>query len=143
MWKNLLWNKNGKRQISQLVKQCRGFQTQKIMLEARDSIDQEIRLEPRCGYSSISFDDWTKLGALYFYIPFSHRFNYDVQEVKQQYQKRSWNEDIMTQLFPEEVSQHSYKEILVMNEYGECYYAWQIKNGTGKFNVASAQEMDR
>lgn len=30
----------------------------------------------------------------------------------------------MTQLFPEEVSQHSYKEILVMNEYGECYYAW-------------------
>lgn len=49
------------------------------MLEARDFIDQDIWWEPRCGHSSVWFDNWSKLDYL---LPVNYPINFEVEDLK-------------------------------------------------------------
>ncbi|XP_060200458.1 uncharacterized protein LOC132628710 [Lycium barbarum] len=69
LWANYLWNKYCKRQYPQYVQWKGGTQVWKIMLEARDSIEQEIWWETKSGTANVWFYNWTRLGALYYTLP--------------------------------------------------------------------------
>ncbi|KAH0716705.1 hypothetical protein KY285_012736 [Solanum tuberosum] len=115
-----------------------GSHTWKFMLEARDCIDQQIWLEPKCGLSSVWFDNWTQFGALYYYLPVSHSNNFDVDEVYQLMIEGHWNEDLMLQLLPEDICKHVQNVIGVVEDTEEWDSPRRMCTSSGKFTVGSA-----
>lgn len=89
-----MWNKYCKRHKPQVVEWKGGSQTWKLMLEARDMIDQEIWWEIRCGHSSVWYDNWTQLGSMHYYLPISHQSHMGVEDVCQLREDGQWNEDL-------------------------------------------------
>ncbi|XP_060190382.1 uncharacterized protein LOC132619513 [Lycium barbarum] len=82
-----------------------------MMLEARESIEQEIWWEPKIGSSNIWFDNWTKLGALIYVVPQSWKINEHVEDVSELMTDGGWNISKLMQLFPEDIVQHIIQEI--------------------------------
>lgn len=83
MWTIFMWNKYCKRHKPQVVEWRGGSQTKKSMIEARDCFDQEIWWEPKCGHSSIWFNSWTQLCALYYYFHVPNEHIISFEEVQQ------------------------------------------------------------
>jgi len=143
MWTIYMWNKYCKRHRPQLVEWNGGSQTWKFMLEARDCIDQQIWWEPKCGHSSVWFDNWTQLGALYYYLPVSHSNNFDFDEVNQLMIQGHWNEDLMLQLLPEDVCKHVQNVIGVVEDTEEWDSPRWMCTSSGKITVGSAWKVLR
>lgn len=53
IWSNFIWNKYCKRHRPQVEEWKSGSLSWKMMLWARDNMDQKIWWEPRCGHASI------------------------------------------------------------------------------------------
>ncbi|XP_060210793.1 uncharacterized protein LOC132637772 [Lycium barbarum] len=83
LWANFMWNKYCKKQIPQVVQWKGGSQVWKMMLETRESIEQEIWWELKIGSSNIWFDNWTKLGALSYVVPQSWQINDHAEDVSE------------------------------------------------------------
>ncbi|XP_060216516.1 uncharacterized protein LOC132643998 [Lycium barbarum] len=81
LWSNYMWNKYCKRHYPQYVPWKGGSQVWKMMLEARDNMEHEMWWEPRSGTANIWFDNWTKLGALYYLVPNDFIVDETVQEL--------------------------------------------------------------
>lgn len=113
------------------------------MLEARDCVDQQIWWKSNCGHSSVWFDNWTQLGALYYYFPISHSNNFDFEEVKQLIIQGHWNEKLMLQLLPEDVCKHVQNEIGVVEDTEEWDTTRWMLTSSGKFTVGSAWKLLR
>lgn len=95
MWANFVWSKYCKRHRPHVVEWNGGSQVWKFMLEARNQVDQEILWEPRYGNSSIWFDNWTKLGALHYYLPIGVDNHYHLEEVKSLMTQGVWNKELL------------------------------------------------
>ncbi|XP_060190705.1 uncharacterized protein LOC132619966 [Lycium barbarum] len=57
-----------------------GSQNWKMMLDARDNIEQEIWWEIRSGTANVWYDNWTKIGALYYVL---NEIDESVEDVKE------------------------------------------------------------
>ncbi|XP_059288975.1 uncharacterized protein LOC132042454 [Lycium ferocissimum] len=143
LWANYMWNKYCKKQIPQLVQWKGGSQVWKMMVEARDSTEQEIRWEPKIGNSNVWFDNWTKLGALNFVVPHSWPVNDQVEDVAELMSNGTWNVQKLLQLFPEDIVQHIMQEIDIKHASNEWDTPWWMMTSSGKFTVASAWKLLR
>ncbi|XP_059292439.1 uncharacterized protein LOC132045882 [Lycium ferocissimum] len=90
LWANYLWNKYCKKQYPQYVQWKGGTQVWKMMLEARDSIEQEIWWETKSGTANVWFDNWTRLGALYYTLP-DQDIDESVEDVSVLLDGNDWN----------------------------------------------------
>ncbi|KAG5595580.1 hypothetical protein H5410_036812 [Solanum commersonii] len=90
LWSNFIWNKYCKRHRPQIVEWRGGSQVWKMMLHARDQMDQEIWWEPRCGHSSTWFDNWTQLAS------------WCLEDVNQLMVNGRWNKNLMSDTFTKE-----------------------------------------
>lgn len=138
MWTNFMWKKYCKRHCPQVVEWRGGSQLWKHMLLARDDIDQQIWWEPRCGNSNIWFDNWTQLGALYYYLPVNYSINIYEEDVSQLMLPGRWNEDLVQQLFPDEVCNHIIRKIGVVEDSEEWDRSRWMLQSSGKFSMNSA-----
>lgn len=143
LWSNFLWNKYCKRYRPQVVEWNGGSQIWKAMLQARDFFDQKIRWEIKGGHTSVWFDNWTQLGALYYYLPVSHSNNLVYEEVNQLIIQGHWNEELMLQLLPEDVCKHVQNVIGVVEDTEEWDTPRWMLTSSGKFTVGSAWEVLR
>ncbi|KAK4716606.1 hypothetical protein R3W88_014944 [Solanum pinnatisectum] len=113
------------------------------MLQARDVIDQEIWWEPRCGRSSLWYDIWSQLGALYYVLPINHNLDENIEEVNQITINGRWNFTLLKKLFTEEVCK---KILKVLGNYlvaEDKYVTWWMPNAKGRFTVRSSWEIVR
>ncbi|WMV24324.1 hypothetical protein MTR67_017709 [Solanum verrucosum] len=113
------------------------------MLQARDSIDQEIWWEPRCGQSSLWYDNWTQLGALYYILPISNGLDNNLEEINQITLNGRWNINLLKELLNEEIC---HKVLKVLGNYKvseERDFPWWMPNPKGKFTVGTAWEIMR
>ncbi|XP_049414633.1 uncharacterized protein LOC125877356 [Solanum stenotomum] len=142
MWSNFIWNKYCKRHRPQVVEWRGGSQVWKLMLQARDFMDQEIWWEPRNGQCSVWFDNWTQLGALHYYLPINHDHG-QLEEVQQLMLVEGWNNNLLHENLSEEVSNHITSNLGRIQRSDESDKAWWMPTGTGKFSVGSAWELMR
>ncbi|XP_055803989.1 uncharacterized protein LOC129873024 [Solanum dulcamara] len=143
LWSNFMWNKYYKRYRPQVVKWKGGSQVWKMMLQARDNIDQKIWWEPMCGQASLWFDNWTQLGTLYDIIPTNQDLDPTLDEVNQLTLNGRGNENMMLELFNNEVCEHVQKALGDYQVSEERDMPWWVSNPKGKFSVGSAWEILR
>lgn len=110
------------------------------MLDAREEFDQMIWQEPKCGHSSVWYDNWTKMGALYYVIPPSSNLNFSVEEVKELMENDTWNSEKLQQLFPQEVTELIHNDLHCLENTQEWDKPWWMLSNSGKFTVSSAWE---
>ncbi|XP_060200381.1 uncharacterized protein LOC132628634 [Lycium barbarum] len=106
LWSNYMWNKYCKRHYPQYVPRKGGSQVWKMTLEARDNMEHEMWWEPRSGTANIWFDNWTKIGALYYLVPNEFVVDEKVQDVKEPINQDGWNMSKLQQLFPTHIVDH-------------------------------------
>ncbi|XP_060177821.1 uncharacterized protein LOC132607756 [Lycium barbarum] len=126
LWSNFMWIKYYKKQYPQNVQWKGGSQVWKMMLEARDNIEQEIWWETRSGTTNIWFHNWTR-----------------VEHVKELMNGGMWDIVKLEQCFPEEIVDHIMAELEIKENSQEWDKPWWMMTSTGEFSVASAWEMLR
>lgn len=89
-----------------MVEWKRGSLTWKYMLEDRDLIDQHIWWEPKCGHSSIWYDNCSQLEAFNYIMPIESTRNIQLAEVKHQILNGEWNSGLLELIFGEDFSRH-------------------------------------
>ncbi|XP_060211803.1 uncharacterized protein LOC132639368 [Lycium barbarum] len=142
LWANYLWNKYCKNQYPQYVQWKGGTQVWKMMLEARDSIEQEIWWETKSGTANVWFDNWTKLGALYYTLP-DQVIDESVEDVSEILDGNDWNFNKLQQLLPSEIVNHIQEELLMKESSTLWDKAWWMMTSSGKFNISSAWNLLR
>ncbi|KAH0776352.1 hypothetical protein KY290_007763 [Solanum tuberosum] len=143
LWSNYMWNKYCKRHDPQTVEWKGGSQVWKLMLQARDYIDQEIWWEARGGQASLWHDNWTQSGALHFLMPISHTINHEFADVSCVMDTNGWNQDLLKEFFNEEICEQV-KKVLGMGQITEERdQHWWMPNNKGKFTVNSAWDLMR
>ncbi|KAH0654406.1 hypothetical protein KY289_032084 [Solanum tuberosum] len=73
---------------------------------ARDSFDQEIRWEPRCGHASLWYGNLTQLGALQYIMYVDHVIDGNFEDVNQLRLDGRWNNNQMTDLIGKNICDH-------------------------------------
>ncbi|XP_060202597.1 uncharacterized protein LOC132631015 [Lycium barbarum] len=114
-----------------------------MVLEARDSIEQEIWWETHNGTAKFWYDNWTKLRALHYVVPDDFIIDDSVEDVSHFITEEGWNEDLLHHYLPEEIVNHVVKELKVHIEEGQWDKPWWMMISTGKFTVSSAWELLR
>ncbi|XP_059280949.1 uncharacterized protein LOC132034570 [Lycium ferocissimum] len=143
LWANFLWNKYCKKQYPQYVTWKGGSQVWKMVLEARDSIEQEIWWETHSGTANIWYDNWTKLGALHYVVPNDFIIDDSIEVVSHFIIEDGWNVELLHHHLPEEVANHVVKELKVHIEEGQWDKPWWMMTSTGKFTISSVWELLR
>ncbi|KAH0685787.1 hypothetical protein KY290_017323 [Solanum tuberosum] len=100
MWSHFMWNKYCKKCRPQIVEWKGGSQTWKYMLQARDSIDQEIWWQP----------------------------NNDQEENSQLMIQGKWNEELLRHILLEGVADHIIKNIDIVQECEEMHKPYWMLN---------------
>ncbi|XP_060210632.1 uncharacterized protein LOC132637581 [Lycium barbarum] len=112
-----------------------GHKSGRMMLEARESIEQEIWWEPKSGSSNIWFDNWTKLGTLSYVVPQSWHINEHAEDVSELMTYGRWNVNKLMQMFPKDIVQHILQEIDIKCASNEWDRPWWMITSTGKFTI--------
>ncbi|XP_070045157.1 uncharacterized protein LOC142163852 [Nicotiana tabacum] len=113
------------------------------MLECRDEIEHKIVWKPRMGSSLFWFDNWTRLGALYFVTPPDFYCDESVHNVYDVIVYGSWDEKKLLEILPQELAQHVTENIkppLLHHDLDRPYWSLEHK---GSFSVKSAWEYTR
>lgn len=66
LWSTFMWNKYYKRLHPVIAKAIGASHVWRNMIEVREVVEHNIWWQVKSGRSSFWFDNWTKLGALYF-----------------------------------------------------------------------------
>lgn len=109
-----------------------------MTLQGRDSMDKEIWWELRCGHSSTWFDNWTQLGALHYVLPISHEHVGVTEEVNQLMVHGRWNENLMSDIFTEEVCDQVQSVLDDFQVSEDRDKPWWMPDSKGRFTVESA-----
>ncbi|XP_055835450.1 uncharacterized protein LOC129903954 [Solanum dulcamara] len=113
------------------------------MIEARDNIEHEIWWESRSGTANIWFDNWTKLGALYYIIPEDFVIDEGIQDVKQIMLQGGWNMEKLHQLFPIDIVDHILEDLHFHEPNEEWDKPRWMMTASGKFSLGTAWELLR
>ncbi|XP_060194894.1 uncharacterized protein LOC132624080 [Lycium barbarum] len=119
LWANFMWNKYCKKQIPQVVQWKGGSQVWKMMLEARDDIEQEI-----C-----------------YVVPQSWQINEQAEDVSELMTDGRWNISKLMQLFPEDIVQHIIQEIDIKYASNEWDRPWWMMTSSGKFTMETMNHL--
>lgn len=76
------------------------------MLNARQEVDHEIWWEMKHGTTNVWHENWTELGALYHLVPLDHHIDKELQKVAELRQGDGCNEQLIDQVFPEDIDDH-------------------------------------
>ncbi|XP_059306289.1 uncharacterized protein LOC132057691 [Lycium ferocissimum] len=111
LWSVYMWNKYCKK-LHPVIAQARGGSNAwKKMVLVREQVEHNIWWQMKNGSSSFWFENWTKLGALYYVITES---NFDAEvEVKEYVARHRWNLERLSEVLPEEVVNHIQQHIKV------------------------------
>ncbi|XP_060200166.1 uncharacterized protein LOC132628400 [Lycium barbarum] len=125
-----------------VIAQGRGGSTiWKKMIEVREQVEHNIWWQLRDGSSSFWFENWTKLGALYYVIPESNME--EEIEVKNFLEAGRWNLEKLSEFLPEDIVLHIQEQIPVPNgDKGNDTPWWQLTTN-GSFSVKSAWDFMR
>lgn len=130
-----MWNKYCKRFRPQVVDWKGGSLTWKYMLKARDYFDQEIWWQPNSGKSSIMFDNWTQLGALYYYLPISHSNELMEMNIDKLMQDDKWNEGKLRDIFSQEVVDRVINNLQLDQKIEASDYPFLLLSQSGRFTI--------
>ncbi|XP_060210613.1 uncharacterized protein LOC132637558 [Lycium barbarum] len=114
-----------------------GSHTWKKMVNIRDAVEPQIFWYLRNGTSSFWYENWTRLGALYYIIPDAARE--EKIEVRQFVQNGEWNMEVT---LDQELAQHIKENIKVPVEEEDDEPCWMLETN-GRFSVKSAWEFLR
>ncbi|XP_009630267.1 uncharacterized protein [Nicotiana tomentosiformis] len=89
------------------------------MLEAREEVEHEILWMLNKGSTNIWHKNWTGIGALYHVLPHDFNINEEIQEIAELRDGNDWDEQLLTQKFPESIADHIRDEFSVNS-------AWRI-----------------
>ncbi|KAG5627192.1 hypothetical protein H5410_012410 [Solanum commersonii] len=133
LWSNFMWNKYCKKERPQVVEWKNGSLTWKYMLE----------WEPKCGHSSIWYDNWSQLGALHYIVPLDSARNVQLDEVKQCFLNGEWNYDLLQTDFGDDISRHVIQLLRSSEDEQQWDKPWWMLKTSGKFTVGSAWDFLR
>lgn len=88
----------------------------KKMLKLRDSIKQDIWWEPTVGSSSIWFDNWTRLGELYYVVEYDFEIKEENRDIESFITKDSCDIQKLEGLLPEDIVEYIVNNITISNE---------------------------
>ncbi|XP_060211629.1 uncharacterized protein LOC132639169 [Lycium barbarum] len=110
------------------------------MVNIRDVVEPQIFWYLRNGTSSFWYENWKRLGALYYIIPDAARE--EQIEVRQFVQNGEWNMELLTATLDQELAQHIKENIKVPVEEEDDEPCWMLETN-GRFSVKSAWEFLR
>lgn len=82
-----------------------------IHIKSKEFFYHEIWWQINCGHSSIMYDNWTHLGALYFHLPVSYSNKLMEIDVEQLMIEGRWNVAKLRVVFPNENVHHIHTSI--------------------------------
>ncbi|XP_059288925.1 uncharacterized protein LOC132042393 [Lycium ferocissimum] len=110
------------------------------MVNIRDAVEPQIFWYLRNGTSSFWYENWTRLGALYYIIPDAARE--EEIEVRQFVENGQWNMKLLTNTLDQELAQHIKDNIKVPDGEEDDEPYWMLETN-GKFSVKSTWEFLR
>lgn len=103
LWTDYMWIKYCKKLIPTIVQWRSGSQVGKKMLEARDAIEQEIWWEPTVRSSNIWFDNWTRLGVLYYVVDPAFPINEKFGDIDSLMTEEKWDVQKIQGIIPDDI----------------------------------------
>ncbi|XP_070045237.1 uncharacterized protein [Nicotiana tomentosiformis] len=113
------------------------------MLNAREEVEHEIMWEMKSGTTSIWHENWIGIGSLYHVLPPEFPIDEELEDVVQLRQERAWNEQLIHQSFPEDITDHIIQNV----HFDDTEELWDrpywMPTSSGKFTVNSAWQILR
>jgi len=103
LWSSFMWSKYCKKFHPLMVKSIGASHAWKKMIQVRDEIEHDIWWQIKAGEVSFWFDNWTKLGALY-YIEEKGEIDDEI-EVRELIEQGRWNIQRLRGMLSEEMVQ--------------------------------------
>ncbi|XP_070034169.1 uncharacterized protein [Nicotiana tomentosiformis] len=113
------------------------------MLECRDIIHHQIKWHPKIGSSLFWFDNWTRLGILYFLVPPEFGIDESIHNVYDVLEDGDWNINRLMDILPEEYALHIVEKIRPPIMEDVIYVPYWMLEARGHFFVNSAWEYVR
>ncbi|KAK6789639.1 hypothetical protein RDI58_013439 [Solanum bulbocastanum] len=113
------------------------------MLHTRHNNDEEIWWKSRCAQSSLWYDNWTQLGALYYILPISDGLDNNLEEVNQITLNGRRIIDLLKELLNEEICHNVRKVLGNYKVLEERDFPWWMPNLKEKFTVNTTWEIMR
>ncbi|XP_075083560.1 uncharacterized protein LOC142167295 [Nicotiana tabacum] len=144
LWSSFMSQKYYKKMNSIVVPwRKNGSHVWRKMIECRDHIEHQIAWQPKMGSSLFWFENWTRLGGLYFITPPDFFCDESVQNVWKVVRSRAWDDHKLKMLLPEDLANHIIQNIKhhVDNMVLDKPY-WMLET-RGEFSVKSTWEYVR
>ncbi|WMV38798.1 hypothetical protein MTR67_032183 [Solanum verrucosum] len=116
-----------------MVKSIRVSHAWKKMIQVRDEIEHDIWWQIKAGDVSFWFDNWTKLGALY-YIEEKGEIDDEI-EVRELIEQGSWNIQRLRSMLSEEMVQFIMESFVPMIIEGKKDKTWWMGSSSGNFTI--------
>ncbi|KAK6781416.1 hypothetical protein RDI58_023600 [Solanum bulbocastanum] len=98
--------------------------------------------QPREGYASVLFDNWTQLRALHYQIPISQDES-QLDSVHQLYNEEGWKNEVVYANFSDDIWRHILTVLGNITTTEGRDIAWWMPKGYGKFKVSSVWDSCR
>nr|XP_016495997.1 PREDICTED: uncharacterized protein LOC107815006 [Nicotiana tabacum] len=143
LWSLFMSQKYCKKLIAIIVPWRKGSHVWRKMLECRDIIEHQNKWHPKMGSSLFWFDNWTGLGALYFFVPSEFGIDESIHNVYDVLEDGDWNINRLMEILPEEYALRIVEKIIppVLEDVIDVPY-WMLE-ARGHFSVKSAWEYIR
>ncbi|XP_019241169.1 PREDICTED: uncharacterized protein LOC109221160 [Nicotiana attenuata] len=119
MWISFMCQKYCKKMNAIVVPWRGGSHVWRKMLECRDLVEHQIYWKLKMGSSLFWFDNWTRLGALYFVTPPEFLVDETIQNVNDVVVEGQWEEDKIREILPEDLALHILDSIPAPSMYDE------------------------
>lgn len=88
-------------------------------------------------HSNVSFDKYTQLGSLHFYLPIDRRRDYHIEDISQLCLVDGWDADILQHNFAEEICEYVVENIHCVTHWHIWDKAWWMLIASRKFKIKS------
>ncbi|XP_070046477.1 uncharacterized protein [Nicotiana tomentosiformis] len=106
LWSFFMCQKYCKKLNAIIVPWRKGSHVWRKMLECRDIIEHQIVWHPKIESSLFWFDNWTRIGALYFLVPRDFEIDESIHNVYNVVEDVTWNVSKLLDILPEEYALH-------------------------------------
>ncbi|KAH0700980.1 hypothetical protein KY284_015195 [Solanum tuberosum] len=138
LWSAFMWNKYCKKVHPIMAKSLGGSHSWRKMVMSREEVEHNIWWQTINGSSSFWYDNWTKLGALY-YIEGDNAKEEEI-EVKEFIHNGSWDKHKLLNHISEEITECIIDNVKPELIEGRNDKAWWMLENNGEFSVKAAWE---
>uniref|UniRef100_A0A1U7Y3W8 Uncharacterized protein LOC104240759 n=1 Tax=Nicotiana sylvestris TaxID=4096 RepID=A0A1U7Y3W8_NICSY len=143
LWSAFVCQKYCKKMNSVIVPWKRRSYIWRKMLECRDLIEHQIFWQTKRGSSLFWFENWTGLGALYFYVPQDFGIDETVHNVHDVTLDGEWDVDRLFEMLPKDLAVHILEKIRPPSPQQVLDMPCWMLETRGYFSVKSAWEYTR